>query len=281
MKTLAIAGVGLLGGSLGLAFRKAGFQGSILGVSSPQTIALAIERGAVDAGVSLEEAAATADVLYLAQPISVILETIERLKPVARPGCLVTDAGSTKVRIVEHAASLPLFLGGHPLAGKESSGVAFADPDLFVHRPYVLTNRDPADLDSPAVSDFIFWLRRFGAVPVYMSAAEHDRTVAFTSHLPQMASTALALTLHASSITPESLMISGPGLQDATRLALSSWNIWKDIVGTNGPAIQHALTVYIDRLTELRDNLHTQRAGDDFSTASEVASKIRRGLKID
>lgn len=278
MNTIAIAGVGLIGGSLGLALRKAGFTGTILGISSPKTIEAAIEKGAIDRGVTLEEAARVSDVLYLAQPISIILENIDRLVPMVRPDCLVTDAGSTKVQITERARRLPLFLGGHPMAGKEATGVGAAEADLFRGRPYVLTPYEGVIPDSPAVGGFLHWLKLCGAVSVFLSPSEHDSTVAWTSHLPQFASTALACTLH-QELSPDQLVnVSGPGLRDLTRLALSSWSIWEDIVETNTVFIQHVLSVYIDTLTEMRDNLQTQRTGEDFSIAAEVALKIRRGI---
>ncbi len=137
MRTLAIAGVGLIGGSLGLALRKRGFPGTILGISSPKTIETALSRGAIDRGVTLQEAAAEADVILLAQPISVILQTIEELIPIARPDCLITDAGSTKRLICERGGALPCFLGGHPMAGKETTGIGAADADLFSGRPWI------------------------------------------------------------------------------------------------------------------------------------------------
>lgn len=276
MRIFAIAGVGLIGGSMGLALRKAGFTGEILGVSSPRTIEKAVERGAIDRGVSLEEAAATADVLYLAQPVSVILETLDRLPELVNPGCLVTDAGSTKVAIVERASQIPMFLGGHPLAGKEARGVECADADLFQGRTYVLTPHSGEDQTHERVTEFVRWLSLAGAVTVFLRPEEHDWTVAFTSHLPQLASTVLAVTVGAEVPQSEYLAVSGPGLRDSTRLALSSWDIWRDIVDTNSQFIQHALSVYIDKLTDLRDNLPTQRTGEQFALAADVVSKLRR-----
>lgn len=275
MRTFAIAGVGLIGGSMGLALRKAGFTGEILGVSSPRTIAEAVERGAIDRGVTLEEAAASADVLYLAQPVSVILDTLDRLPAILRPGCLVTDAGSTKAEIVRRATSVSLFLGGHPMAGKESRGVGSADPDLFRGRTYVLTPRNGDNDHHNQVEGFVNWLSLCGAVTVFLAPEEHDRIVAFTSHLPQFASTALALAVGSQIAGEQELAVSGQGLLDTTRLALSSWEIWQDIVSTNRGFIEHALEVYIDKLIELRDNLPTQRTGENFSLAAGVASKLR------
>jgi Prephenate dehydrogenase len=126
MQTVAIAGVGLIGGSFALALKQAGFHGRILGVSSPRTLDEAMRLGVIDEPATLEEAAARADLIYLAQPIRGILGTLTELGGRIRPGCLVTDAGSTKLQIVKHAvAHLPVsqFVGGHPMAGKESRGL--------------------------------------------------------------------------------------------------------------------------------------------------------------
>jgi prephenate dehydrogenase len=276
MQTLAIVGVGLIGGSIGLALRRAGFQGEILGVSSPATIEEAVRLGAIDRGVDLAEAAGRADVIYLAQPISGILQTITELTGRVRPDCLVTDAGSTKVEIMRAAEGIPLFTGGHPLAGKEARGVSAADAQLFRNRPYVLTTKGLDPKEHPQLKDFVNWLSLCGAVPLFLTPEDHDRIVAFTSHLPQLASTVLATTVGSQLLSDEELRVSGPGLRDATRLALSPWDVWRDIVSTNGLYITHALTVYIDKLTEMRENLQTQQASDEFSYAAEVAGRVRR-----
>ena len=279
MESVGIVGVGLIGGSFGLALRSAGFTGRIVGVSSGATIQEAVRCGAIDAGVSLEAAAAECDLIYLSQPIHAIENTLELLGPLVHPNCLVTDAGSTKVRIVQKSSTVfppGQFLGGHPMAGKESRGVGVASADLFQGRPYAVTPTHPSDLQTPAASVFLSWIERLGAHIVTVTPEEHDRTVGFTSHLPQMASTALAACLAESLNRTEQIGLAGPGLTDMSRLALSSHEIWRDIVDTNAENIQHALSVYIDKLTELRDNLQTQRLGDVFATASEIAQRIRQ-----
>src|SRR5579864_3571921 len=198
METVAIVGVGLIGGSFGLALKKAGVGGRILGVSSPSTIEAAIQRGAIDEGLPLADAAARADLIYLAQPIGRIVDTLRRIDDFVRPGTLITDAGSTKVAIVG-AARLHLrravFLGGHPMAGKEKRGVQDADADLFRGRTYVLTPEEPRMLESPSAAEFVEWIHRMGAQPVVLTAVDHDRIVAFTSHLPQLVATALGATV--------------------------------------------------------------------------------------
>jgi prephenate dehydrogenase len=278
METVAIAGVGLIGGSFALAIQKAGFRGRILGVSSPSTIEAAIGAGVIHAGATLQEAAEQADLLYLAQPIRTILKTITSIADIVQPGCLVTDAGSTKGEIVSHAVQKLTrcqFLGGHPLAGKTSRGVLSADADLFDGRPYVLTPNNDSDLQHPAALELVSWVRKIGAHPLVLSPEQHDRTVALTSHLPQLASSALAATL-AGRLNDEQLRVSGPGLADTTRLAQSSFEIWEDILMTNSAAIDEALSVYIDKLQIFRQNLTNPYLGKEFEVAAEVARKFRR-----
>jgi len=277
MQTVAIVGVGLIGGSFGLALKKAGFGGSILGVSSPATIEAALERGAIDEGLPLADAAARADVLYLAQPIGRILDTLRHIDGLVREGTLITDAGSTKSAIVS-AARLhlrrALFLGGHPMAGKEKRGVAEADADLFRGRTYVFTTDDAQALDAPCTLEFLEWIGRIGAQAVMMDAEEHDRVVSFTSHLPQLVATALAATV--AECAGDRLAVAGPGLRDSTRLALSSFDLWRDILATNSGPIEQALAAYITKLEHLRDNLRTREIEGEFEIAAALAATLRK-----
>lgn len=259
MNTVAIFGVGLIGGSFALALRKAGFQGKIIGVSSPATVQKALALGVIDQALPLPEAAAAADLVYLSQPISQILATLDVLETDA----LVTDAGSTKAAICERAAAKiwrGRFIGGHPMAGKESRGVEQADADLFRGRPYVLTAREP-QLES--------WIERFGARLVLLEAAEHDRQVAFVSHLPQLLSTTLA------SVLAGKERVAGPAAADLTRLALSPYDIWRDIFATNAEPIDAALGAFIARLEEVRTQLRASEMEVLFSRAAASARALR------
>jgi len=264
MKSVAIIGVGLIGGSFGLALRKAGFQGPILGVSSARSVEQAVALGAIDRGATLEEAAGVSDLLFLSQPISGILETLRKLDPLVREDALVTDAGSTKQAIADEAKrSLRrcTFLGGHPMAGKALRGVAAADADLFRGRPWVLTS----DIDHP----FRKWLAAFGVREIILDPARHDRLVAWSSHLPQLASTALASLI--GDRAPEAANVAGPGLVDTTRLAMSSFDLWRDILATNSAEVSVALDAYIERLTVLRRDFE-----GEFRKGGEFARSIRR-----
>jgi len=275
METVAIFGVGLIGGSFALALRKAGFQGRILGVSSPATIERALELKVIDSGVTEEEAATAADLIYLAEPIHRILERLPALNRCVKPEALITDAGSTKSTIVERASreiSRCQFLGGHPLAGKERRGIDAADADLFVGRKYVLTPRSGADTATPAAALLLEWISKIGAIAVLADPDEHDRAVAYTSHLPQLASTALAALL------PENdrkIDLSGPALVDMTRLALSPFETWHDIFSTNKPAIQQALSNYIRTLQAFSVMLDSQRMKEQFDRAAGAAKRLR------
>jgi prephenate dehydrogenase len=278
MKTVAIAGVGLIGGSFGLALRAAGYGGRIVGVSSAATIAKAVARGAIDEGVSLEQAAAEADLVLLAQPIAVILETLPKLAGKVRPGALVTDAGSTKRRIVECGTGAlgSGFLGGHPMAGKESRGVEVAEAELFRGRPWLLTPRRAEELEARPARELLSWLERIGAQTVVCSAEEHDRRVARSSHLPQMLATTLARGLEARADHAEVAGAAGPGLMGMTRLALSAWPIWKDILATNGDYIAEALGEFQDELERTQGLLAAGGLEEAFREGAEFAAEVRR-----
>ncbi len=274
METVVIAGVGLIGGSFGLALKGAGFGGRILGVSSPQTIEKALRRGAIDEGASLEDAAPRADLIYLAGPIRAILETIPKLDGLVREGALVTDAGSTKRRICDAGRGLrrALFVGGHPMAGKERRGVEEAEAELFRGRPYLLAPARPEDLESGAALEFTGWLRRIGAEVRVMTPEEHDRAVALSSHLPQMLSTALAAALGGEE---GARWAAGPGLVDMTRLALSGWDIWQDILETNRDEIVRALESFGGDLDAMRAQLERGLPEETFRRGAEFARRLR------
>ena len=267
---VTVAGVGLIGGSFAMALRKAGFAGKIIGVSSPETVRVALERGVIDEALPLRDAAGQSDLIYLAQPIERILSTLDELDPHVWPGTLITDAGSTKAAIVERAArriKRGRFVGGHPMAGKQTRGVAEAEAELFRGRPYVLTSPD-AELER--------WIKRMGARVVILDAQEHDRLVALTSHLPQLISTALAGAIAGE---PGAALVAGPAAVDLTRLALSPYEIWRDIFSTNAGPIDAALGAFIQKLETLRGSLRESGIEQEFDRAAESARVLRKGLR--
>ena len=276
MKTVAIFGVGLIGGSFALALRRAGFAGRILGVSSLPTLKSALDRNVIDEGAPASEAAQAADLIYLSQPILRILEILPDLNEWVHPKALITDAGSTKSTIVARATSAISrcqFLGGHPMAGREQRGVEAAEAGLFEGRPYVLTPRSPAELETPVARELLDWIGKIGAFPVILGPEEHDRIVAYTSHLPQLASTGLAALLDGRE-EPQSRVF-GPALVDSTRLALSSFDVWGDILATNRVPIQEALRAYIAKLEAFCQSLDSQTLRSHFEQGAHLAGQVR------
>lgn len=268
MRRVAIVGVGLIGGSFALALRRSGFEGDIWGVSSAATLEKAVERRIIDRGLTLE-AAASADLVFLATPISVILGSLPQLQQWAGPATLITDAGSTKRQIVERARGLR-FLGGHPMAGKETSGLEQADPDLFDGRPWILTPDGPLPDRAGQLVDL---LTRIGARVHWMSPSEHDRWVAACSHLPQLTSTALALAI--SSFQDARSVPAGPGLRDMLRLAESPWGLWRDILATNADEVKPLLDRWIGELGVLRENLENPDLANTWDEARRTAVSLR------
>jgi prephenate dehydrogenase len=279
INTVAIVGVGLIGGSFGLSLRRVGFTGEILGVSCPGAITAGLRVGAISSSATLTEAAARADVLYLAQPVDRILGTLDQLGTLLadhprRSAVLVTDAGSTKNAIVAKAdavLSRHTFLGGHPMAGKEKSGVEVSDANLFVGRPYVLTPYP--GFENPLAQEFRAWIVRIGAFLVEMPPEEHDAVVALTSHLPQLISTSLAMTL-AAHPNPHIAQVHGSGLLDMTRLAMSSPDLWQSIISTNQKEVLHALDAFSERLQTVRNAV----LAGDISTPFVEARTLGREL---
>jgi prephenate dehydrogenase len=269
-EAVAVVGVGLIGGSFALALRASGFAGRIVGISSPNAVRVAIERGIIDEALPLAEAAAIADLIYLARPIEGILSVLDELDHYVKPRTLITDAGSTKSAICARAAAKiqrGRFVGGHPMAGKEARGAAEADASLFRGRPYVLTS--PCEELEQLISSF-------GARVVIMPAEEHDVLVALTSHLPQLISTALAASI---GTEPDAAQVAGPGAMDLTRLALSPYEIWRDIFATNAANIDAALGVFIAKLEGLRAGLRGGSRGLRIEQEFEDAGAAARALR--
>jgi prephenate dehydrogenase len=265
MQKVAIVGVGLIGASFGLALRKAGFAGPIIGVSSAAALEAGLEVGAISHTARLLEAVEQCDLIYLSQPVDRIIDTLAKIGPVAKPGTLITDAGSTKVAIVQAAAEHvkhATFLGGHPMAGKEARGAAAAQADLFVGRPYVLEKGDGAQAD-----EFQDWIRKIGAHIVEMSASQHDATVAL--------STALAGYLAKQTETAID-QVFGSGLLDMTRLALSPADLWFSIINTNRQNVSKAVDGYIEALLKLKESIGTENFATFFASSSLQASAYRK-----
>ncbi len=278
VNTLGIAGVGLIGGSIGLAARANGFAGRVLGIGrSESRLRAALDAGAIDSFTTdFAEGARQSDLLYLAAPVGVIIEQIRGLSNISDVEIVVTDAGSTKAEIVRAASALPpniRFVGGHPMAGSEESGVEAASDSLFHGAVYALT---PDTQTNPAALDTVRALAQaVGARVLLLCAEEHDRAVAITSHLPHIVAGIFVRLAarggeHMASLTAGSF-------RDLTRVAGSPSALWGDISITNAGAILDAAREFRDALDEIESLI---RAGDAEGTREWFAgnSAIRNLL---
>jgi prephenate dehydrogenase len=288
-RRIAILGTGLIGGSFALALRKYAPDSVVVGWDKGHVLCHALERGAIHEGFSeLSLAVAGADLIYMALPVGHTIELLPEVARLAPSHALATDASSTK-RSVCLAASecfLPndaYFLGGHPMAGKEISGIAAADAELFRGSKYALIRKSggenagkPRD---PRVTEFVALLAELGAEPVWLNAEAHDRAAAIVSHLPQLLAVALAgVVRDQTDETGLPVTLAGRGLRDALRLAGSPYSVWRDIILTNSDNLDRALGQLIQSLEQLRGDLRTRALEEEFAAAGELY-KILRDLQ--
>jgi prephenate dehydrogenase len=285
---VAIAGTGLIGGSFALAARPALAGARFVGWDRPDVLDRAVARGVVDEGrAELKDAIAGADLVYVALPVGLTIERIAEIARHAAPGALVTDAASTKRAVCaaaeQHFAGDVRFLGGHPMAGKEGSGLDAADAALFQGAKYALmaaagqSAPDPPRAAGDArVARFVGLLESIGARPIWMDAATHDRAAAVVSHLPQLMAVALAsVAREATDQNGLPLTLAGRGLRDALRLAGSPYGLWRDIILTNTDNLDAALDRMVQTIEHLRIHLRQREMEHEFAAANEVYKILR------
>ena len=276
---VAILGTGLIGGSFGLALRKHFPDISIVGFDRAETLQAALARGAVqETARDLASAVRGADLVYVALPIGATIEALPAIAAAAKDGALVTDTGSTKAAICRTAkttfAGGARFLGGHPMAGKETSGIARADAELFSGARYALIGSE--DDPDPRVLGFASLARAMAAEPVWCDAETHDWAVGIVSHLPQLLAVALARVVQdETDETGLPVSLSGPGLQDMLRLAGSPYGLWRDVAHTNTENIARAL----DRLEQAVEYLRTRLTSKELEQEFLVANALHKQLK--
>jgi prephenate dehydrogenase len=284
IERIAILGTGLLGTSVGLALRAAGYRGAISGWNrSREHAELARRMGAVDSvSADAMETARAAQVILLAVPIYATLDFMEKLAPILDSQHLVTDVGSTKRVISEAGTRLfntperAAFLPGHPMAGKERGGAELGDANLFRGAVWLFTD-DPHVKRSPQSAELVKswreWVAAMGSKLIDLDPSRHDELVAWVSHLPQFAATALSAVLEGEVGTaPELKDVGGRALREMTRLGASPFSMWRDIAYTNTEAVERALMALEQRLAYLRENLRTPVLRDEF----EQANKFRK-----
>jgi prephenate dehydrogenase len=280
-KRILIIGTGLVGGSIGLALRKAGGS-TVVGCDvSERNSQAALAAGAVDeVARDLQAGAADADIIIVATPVAEILPTIEAVAGSARPGVVVTDVGSTKATIVAAAERLlgsdRSFVGGHPMAGTEGEGIASARPDLFEGALWILAPTETTS--SEAYREVNSLVARLGARTLALDPLEHDRLVALVSHLPYAIATSL-MALAAREGDERLFRAAAGSFRDVTRTAGSNPRVWRDIFASNRDAVVHELDQFAAQLNRLRSAVADGR-WDEFDDVVEAAREGRRRFPV-
>lgn len=280
---VAVLGTGLIGGSFALAVRAHLSDARIVGFDREAVLQQALALRAIDeSSTDLASAVHGADLIFIALPISTTIELLPEIAKHAALNALVTDACSTKRAVcraaAQHFHSGAVFLGGHPMAGRETEGIAAADKKLFENAKYILVDENGGLKGNPRVTAFMGLLEKIGARPVWLDAETHDWAVAIVSHLPQMAAVALAEVIAAeadgeSADLPTSL--AGPGVRDSLRLAGSPYAMWRDIAFTNSDNLSRAL----DRLSQAIDQIRTHLTSRDLENSFAEANRLHKSLK--
>ena len=280
-KQVTIIGTGLIGGSLGLALKKRQLAGRIIGCDRAPVLKRAKYCGAIEAGTANQaEAVRGSDLVVLATPVIPILDLINligRLGPALLAKTLVTDVGSTKAQIVQHAAksfgrsAAQRFLAGHPMAGKENAGVEFAEADLFEGAVWFFTPLPGQNVHDGQCGQFIHCAEKMGARIAILDPSDHDRFCGWISHLPQMISTALAAALvDEFGADAPVLDIGGRALREMTRISGSPYSMWRDIAITNRKNLSDALQKLEQRLAHIRESLDSRELAAEFERAHQL-----------
>lgn len=278
MEKIAVVGLGLIGGSLALALRQAGIAKQISGYdANPDVTRRAKEREAITTmHTSVEEAIQQADMVVLATPILAMPGLFERIAPALKPGALVTDTASTKAEILNWAKTLlpanVVFVGGHPMAGREHSGIEAAEEGLFEGCAYCLV--PTTQTQSEAIARLSEVVIQLGAHPLVLDAERHDHLVAGISHLPFVLSSALVQILSAGEDWPEMTRLAAGGFRDMSRLAAGSPTMYHDICLTNKQAILNWLDALAQQLESVRTLIDT--SDDALETYFARAKQVRQ-----
>ncbi len=275
---LVVIGVGLIGGSLALALKRAGVVGRVVGVGrSPASLARAVELGVIDESASLEDAMRDASIVVLCAPVAQTFSILHAMEPHLAAGTIVTDAGSTKGDVIMAAKTalgdkVVQFVPAHPIAGRELSGVDAALATLYDDKRVVLCPLQE-NLPPDVASVQRMW-EAAGAVCHVMSAIQHDTIFAAVSHLPHLLSFALVTQVINAEDGPVKLGFAGSGFRDTTRIAAPSPEMWRDICLANRAALLRELTTYQSVLAHLKTQIE-QSNGDALERIFRRASEAR------
>ena len=278
-QNVAIVGFGLIGGSIALAIRERWPSIRITAVDRPPALAHAAGSGAIDRTAQRVGDLSGIDLVILAAPVEQNVRLLPDVATIIGDDGLITDVGGTKRDIVNAACALPggraSFVGGHPIGGAEQGGFAFARADLFRGRPWIFTPTSSSS--AQAVERLAGFVQSLGARPTTMDAEEHDRLMAFLSHLPQLAVSTL-MEVVGEGTTSSGLRLAGRGLVDSTRLASSPADVWRDVCASNAGDIGVALDRLIERLQQLRAGLSDGATVDAlFERAAHWRAELMKG----
>lgn len=270
-----IAGLGLIGGSLAKAIRL-NLPGAVIhAYDKPQVLKAAALEGTIDLACRSLDELLVCDIIFLAMPAELNLINLEYLAPKLNVGTIITDVSGVKKPFDElwsRLTSKGTFIGGHPMAGKETGGYANSEPQLFENAVYILTDKHPSCL----LEDM---LDALGAKVIYMSSAEHDKNAAFISHLPQLAAVSLVNALPAEHY----INMAAGGFRDLTRIASSSYEVWKPVLELNAGEITAAVDILIERLMELKQAVLTgdfDKLKESFNSADSLRKKLPGSAKV-
>lgn len=244
----AIVGVGLIGGSIALKLKQKKVAEQIIGVSRrKKTLSLAKKCNAIDTGTQDLKALRDADLIILSMPINTIIAVAEKISKIARKDCIITDVGSTKKEIVDKLSRIfPNYVGSHPLAGSEKTGIECANPEIFVNSLCILT--PVKGTNKAAIKKIEALWKELGAYTIRLSPEKHDEILSFTSHLPHIAAFALSQTVPARYFS-----FGASGLRDTTRIAASDSKLWSEILLSNRSNMVKAISLFTRQVNRLKD----------------------------
>lgn len=266
LKMIAIIGIGLIGGSLGMSIKRVGMAEDILGIDLYQeNIDIAIETQAITRGNIGFEDLKYADIVFLATPVVASIKILKDIAPFLKEGAIVTDVGSTKVEVVRAAEQiLPpsvTFIGGHPMAGSEHIGIQGADAYLFENAVYILT--PTARTDAVKLETLKAVIESIGAKVIVLEPEDHDIRVATVSHLPHLIAAVLMGTANeVDQVRSQTLALAAGGFRDTTRIAAGNPEMWRDIFLTNKAPLLEVLSIFKNRLSQWEDLLKGSMGGE-------------------
>ncbi|GAB4540360.1 MAG: prephenate dehydrogenase [Thermodesulfovibrionia bacterium] len=280
IKKVAIIGVGLIGGSFGLALKEIGFGASIIGIGrNEENLIRAKERGIIDGYTTIApHGVEDADLILLATPVGRFEGIVNDIKDRIKKGAIVTDVGSVKTEVVRRLSPLMpdgvSFVGAHPIAGKESSGIGCASADIFKGTKCIITPAHESDNESIEIVSSIW--KRIGSEVIMMTPEDHDLIYSAISHLPHIVAYSLVNTI--GDIDSEFIEFAGQGFKDTTRIALSSPELWRDIVLFNRENLIRMLEVFmknIDRIKGLLEKEDSKAIKEEFERAREFRERLK------